>query len=101
MSNSHGGPAGVHTVPAPVAMAVNSARSEFLKIDLPKTLTPEEIAGVYGVLGELIDLQYASQKKIQGLDEKLETAQEQLDKIKAAARNILMAANVIGTSIET
>jgi hypothetical protein len=73
-----------HKVPAAVAAALGAARPEMLKL-APKELSKEEIAGVYGILADLIRVNFEQSRRIKTLETSIDNMRKQAaDAVRAA-----------------
>jgi hypothetical protein len=97
-------------VPAAVALAVAAARPEMLALAPPKELPAEQIAGLYGLLGDMIRDNYALSKRIAALEASIgKWARQADDTVRAAMlaraeaeglRNLLREAAKLADGVE-
>lgn len=77
-----------HLVPAEVAVAIASGRSQLLVLGEPRTLSPEERAGLYGVIGDMIDDNFEKVWRIRRLGRALREARESLEALQDSAKAV-------------
>lgn len=76
-----------HKVPGAVAIAISAARPEFLRAANPEAMSAEEVAGMFGMMADMIELGYAQSQKIVRLEKQVEGARYHLRDLATAARN--------------
>jgi hypothetical protein len=58
-------------VPGEVAAAIAAARPELLKVGKPRDMTAQEVAGMYEVLGHMIQQTFDAQRRVKALEAQL------------------------------
>jgi hypothetical protein len=81
-------------VPGEIVMAISAQRPEFLRI-APKQLDEQSIQGVYKALGQLIQMNFDQQKRIERMEKRIEEAWRDAGLLKASIADALRNADAL------